>query len=478
MIGQKLTKILQSLKPDEFRRLKRAVNSPYFATNSRLLDLYNYLRKYYPDFAEEKLQKEKLYKKLYPGKPFNDGVLRVLIREFTVVVEDFMLLERMRSDKHLRKRTLVKEYGKRRLFEYFRKGTFELLDETEMEHVADMEHYRERVALYQDYCFHELSDVFQKSDDSLEKMMDSLDRYFILAKYRFVQILRNANIINKKKATYRFFDVVKNNRGNILENNELVILYELINQLHETNDEKYFFELKKLLFPVIEKIRKTDRRIIFYLGLNFCSRQFRFGKTEYIGESLDWYKKGLDSKFLLLRNETITDVTFSNIVKVACYEKEYTWAEDFIEKYNRYLKDNIREDALTYSKATLCIERKEFVQAIRLLSNNIYGSRYHFKIRVALVKAAFEQALIDPQYHNFLQSAIESYAKYLQRDTTNSDHRTIPVKNFLKITEGLAKRILAREDKDNIINWFNKKVHADKEVELKFWLKEKVKNLK
>ena len=477
MIGQKLTKILQSLKPDEFRRLKRAVVSPYFATNSRLLDLYNYLKKYYPGFSEEKLQKEKLYKKLYPDKVFNDGVLRVLIREFTVVVEDFILMERIRKDKHLRKKMLVKEYGERDLFDYFKKGTFEIINGYGKDFIKDMEYYGERIDLYKDYCFHYMNTRTQRSDGSLEKLMDSLDSYFVLAKYRFVQMLNNENKIYKKKSKYRFLDIVRNARDGFLMDNEMVTIYELINKLHNTSDEHYFFELKKIFFPNIGKIRVTDCKAIFYFGLNFCVRQTRAGYLNFFNESFNWYKMGLENG-LLLFNGKMREVEFNNILAVAYYLKNIAWAEKFIEDYVKYLEDEIREDALNYNRAKLCTLKGDFLQAIHLLSNYHYGYTYQLRVRMELVKASFEQSLIDPQYFNFLHSAIEAFAKYLQRNTIRADAKTIPFKNHLNILEGLAKRVSAREQKETVAIWLEKKIQAKGNVALRHWLLEKVNDLK
>jgi len=83
MIGQKLIKILQTLDPTAFRRLGDAIASPYFTGSPLLLQLYALLKKEYPDFDPARLSKEKVFQKLYPGKPFNDGALRVLVREFS-----------------------------------------------------------------------------------------------------------------------------------------------------------------------------------------------------------------------------------------------------------------------------------------------------------------------------------------------------------------------------------------------------------
>ena len=477
MIGQKLIKILQSLDDGEFKRLKRALSSPYFATNQRLLTLYDYLKKQHPNYEEGKLQKEKLFKKLYPKKPFNDGVLRVLIREFTSVVEDFIMMERLRSDKLKRKKMLVKEYGQRNLYDYFKKGTQEILIEQDGDFIKDMEYYNECIELYQDYCFHPLTNNYDARDDSLDNLMDSLDAYFVLAKYRFALILRNRNTIIKRKAENRFFDMVRESEDDFFIENKLIGLYELLNKLHNTNDEKYFYELRDMFFPIINKIKRTDCRIIFFMGLNFCTRQTNSGNSEYHLETFDWYDKGLKNN-LLMENEKMSDVTFNNIVNSACYKKDFVWVENFMNIYSKYLNKDIREDALNYAKSTLFIVQKDFLQAMHILTTHNYSIGYQLRTRLASIKAAFEQALIDPNYFNILQSYIEASTKYIQRNTFFSESKTLPIKNYIKITESLAKKIWSNEKKGKISNWLQKKLDTEEKVIFKSWLQEKVENLK
>ena len=476
MIGQKLTNILQSLDPEEFKRLKRALSSPYFATNTRLIVFYDYLKKYYPDFEEGKLLKEKLYKKLYPGKPHNDGVLRVIVREFTSVVEDFIMLERLRSDKHLRKKTLVKEYGERNLYEYFKKGTEELVQRNDDSFERDMEFYSERIGLYQDYCFHPMANTYDADDDSLEQLMDSLDAYFVLAKYRFVQVLRNRNTIFKKKAEYRFFEMVRDVDDVFFNEHKLVALYEVLNKLHSTNDERCFYDLKSIFFPVIGKVKRTDCRIIFYMGLNFCVRQTNLGNAEYFSEQFEWYEKGLENN-LLIENNKMSDATFNNVVNAACYKKEFVWAEKFIEKYNRYLDQTVREDALNYSLAVINMQKGDFIQALQIFINHSYDISYQLRVRTGIMRSAFEQSLKDVNYFFILKSYADSYKKYLQRNTIYSEKKIAQNKAFIRVTEKLARRILNKERKENIKVWFEKELKKEVHVVSKSWLKEKVENL-
>ncbi len=476
MIGQKLTKILQSLDAEEFRRLKRALSSPYFATNSRLLKLYELLKKHYPDFQEDQLQKEKLFRKLYPGKPFNDGVLRVLVREFSTVVEDYMLMERLRSDKSLRKKMLVQEYGQRNLYEFFKKGTMELLEGADDFYVKDMEHYSARIGLYQDYCFHPMTNNIDASDDSLEQLMDSLDAYFVLAKYRFTQVLRNKNMIFRRKAEYRFFDVVSGSEDQMFIENEIISLYSLVNRLHNKGDEAHFFAMKKILFPVINKIKRTDCRIIYFMMLNFCTRQINMGNSDYFLEQFDLYSVGLDNG-LLIENDKMSETTFNNIVNAACYKQKYDWAEKFIEKYNVYLDSLVREDAMNYSMAVLNVEKGNYIQALQLYVNHNYGAGYQLKVRTGILRSAFEQSLKDPNYFLILQSYVDSYKKYLQRNTIFSEQKLQQNKAFIRLTERLAKRIFANERKEKIKKWFEKELKKEDKIISKSWLMEKVEKL-
>lgn len=461
---------------EEFRRLKRAFSSPYFATNTRLLTLYEYLKKHYPEFEEAKLQKEKLFRKLYPGKPFNDGVLRVLVREFSAVVEDYILLERLRSDKQLRKKMLVKEYGQRNLYEYFKKGTEELVSGFDESYVKDMEHYSEHIQLYQDYCFHPMTDNNDVEDDSLEKLMDSLDAYFVLAKYRFAQVLRNRNTMFKNKVEYRFFDMVRESKDDFFKENEIISLYEVLNKIYNENDEKYFLELKNIFFPIIGKIKRTDCRIIYFLGLNFCTRQINIGKSDYFLEQFDWYSIGLGND-LLIENGKMSDSTFNNIVNAACYKKDYRWAENFIQNHEKYLDVSIKEDALKYSKAILNYEQKKYNEALLLVVNHSFDLIYQLRIRTWRVVIAFELALNDNSFYETLNSHIDSYKKYIQRNTYFSEASVLPFKNHLMITEKLVKKIRSNERRANVKEWLVEVMKKEKKIALKRWLQLKLEEI-
>ena len=477
MIGQKLAKILQSLDSSEFRRLKKAVGSPYFATNPRLLMLYGFLKKQYPSFDEKKLQKEKLFAKLYPGQPYNDGLLRVLIREFTGVVEEFLLMERLRASKRQRKKMLVKEYGERNLYEYFKKGTEGLLEDGESDFVKDMEYYGERIELYQDYCFHPMTNNHDVKDNSLELLMESLDGYFILAKYRFAQILKNRDTVLNRTSNIKFLKYLTEDVYDFSFKCTLTKAYKLMNKMHDTEKEEYFYEFKKLLFQNIDKIKRTDCRILYYIGLNYCSRKVNIGEIKkFSKESLAWYKMGLEKK-LLIENGKMSDVTFVNICAAAGREKEVDWGFEFIKEYEKFIDKTYKADAVNYGKSILFFNKGEYGNSLKILNSHNFLNKNHLHVRMLILVNVFEQALIDYNFFTVLKSGIKANKKYLRRSTVLSDKRKQSLKVFINTLDKLSGKYMNGKKKKEIREWILKVVEKENNLPFKKWFIEKTENM-
>ena len=73
MIGTKALKLLQALDQEEFLRLGKFLRSPFYNYNKTIVALYEHLKKYYPALDSNKLEKEKVWAKLYPGKAFHES---------------------------------------------------------------------------------------------------------------------------------------------------------------------------------------------------------------------------------------------------------------------------------------------------------------------------------------------------------------------------------------------------------------------
>lgn len=95
MENTKIVKLLSSFSKSEIKEFKSFISSPYFSRGRNLIPFYSILCRYYPEFDSENFTTGKIFKKLYPGKNFEQKsashTLQVLSSELTVLCEKFLV---------------------------------------------------------------------------------------------------------------------------------------------------------------------------------------------------------------------------------------------------------------------------------------------------------------------------------------------------------------------------------------------------
>jgi hypothetical protein len=115
MKGSKLINILKTFSKEEMKLFEKFVASPYFNNGKNCAPLLKRLQKFYPDFDDEKLTNENIYKKLYPRKNFNKQVIWNLNSAMEKMAEEFIAQLGMRNDKFGRMGYIVHHYNERKL---------------------------------------------------------------------------------------------------------------------------------------------------------------------------------------------------------------------------------------------------------------------------------------------------------------------------------------------------------------------------
>ena len=93
MQQSKLFTLLSGLEAAEFRWLHKFLKSPFYNTNEKILNLFLYIKKYYPDLDSPKLAKEITFQYLFPKQQFQAQKMRKLMHELATLVEDFMVAQ-------------------------------------------------------------------------------------------------------------------------------------------------------------------------------------------------------------------------------------------------------------------------------------------------------------------------------------------------------------------------------------------------
>lgn len=90
MHKSKSVALLSSFSRDEIKSFGDFLRSPFFNNNSRVVKLFEELKKAHPEYESRSISKENLYKKLFPGKAYNDQVIKNLNTELFKLEKDFL----------------------------------------------------------------------------------------------------------------------------------------------------------------------------------------------------------------------------------------------------------------------------------------------------------------------------------------------------------------------------------------------------
>ena len=191
MKGAKVISLLQSLHPKEMSWLAKWVRSPYNNSNKLVIALFGQLRKYAPAFDSDKLSKEKVFEQLFPGQPFDDQRLRLLMFRLSELVESFLVAQRLKRSRLLYQELLQAELGERNQYELFLKKNQTLAEELDKSPFRDEYYYLGRWQQQNSRFFHPQAARYQFEASQLQDAMHHLDAFYVLSKLRYGTELRN-----------------------------------------------------------------------------------------------------------------------------------------------------------------------------------------------------------------------------------------------------------------------------------------------
>ena len=113
MLKSSLLDILRKFSAKELKEFGEYVRSPFFNKNESTIKLFDYLRKFAPDFSDKKLEKEYAYRKVFPGTPFNDGFMRTIMFNLATLCENYLAYNHFVRSNYMEKLSLLSDYNER-----------------------------------------------------------------------------------------------------------------------------------------------------------------------------------------------------------------------------------------------------------------------------------------------------------------------------------------------------------------------------
>jgi hypothetical protein len=478
-----LIKIIRTFSSKEIKEFGEFVQSPFFNKNESTVKLYEYIRKEFPSFTDEKIDKQHIYKKLFPGAEYNDGFMRTIIFNLSTLAENFITYNGVKNNHARYGIILLEELNKRKLDKLLLKH----LKEAETE-VNGMEN-KNRDYFYYKYLVERIIYSYQNWSRFKKKNLKDYENEGILSETRY---LLNYSL-GRALANYRFLitkaehehvdfhvelldQIIKfiTSKSNdyIKDPSVKLHIYEIL--LIREKSDKYFKILKKMLHAPSEKITQDEKFSLHNILQTYCTFKVFNGSSGYRRERFELYKASLKGNYYSGTEDLyFDDLLFANIALIGIREEEPGWAENFIKEFESKLAPENKEIIVNYCISRIHFAKKDYENALRILNGikSIKHVQFKLVIRNLTLMIFYELSLFDTAY-----SHCDSYRHFLKSSTAwFAQARHERQTNFLKFYYRLTK-LKEKPDKKSIAELAYDLKMTSNIIE-RDWLSEKVKEM-
>jgi len=397
------------------------VHSPYFNKNQGAVKLFDHIKKFYPEFDSGKLEKEKIYQDLFGKTEYNDGFVRTIMHILTDLIEEFLAIRNLNSKQYLKKLLITDELNQRKLEKLINKSFADsriAIDKLKTSGDTEYYYYRYLYAAmlsgFKEWTRYKSKNLKDFDGLDLTYQVNSLASFFVdktLIAYRTaLSKKQNISIDFESGFIDSIIKYVLENENEIVSDPKIKMhLYETM--LYRDKPDAFFFLLKDMLNNANSGLLHDDKYTLHNILQQYCVQKTISGETSFSKFPLELYKTALAGGFYKGQNNLCFDpVLFPNIVFAAIREKEFQWAENFIEEYSGELSEENREVVIAICKGKLCFEQGNFSQALTALTEakSILHVPFKVSIRNLTLMIYFELA-----YFEQAEYLLASYRKFI-----------------------------------------------------------------
>jgi len=483
MHHSKLIDCLKNLTKIELKSFQKMVNSSFFNSNKKIIELLKYCSQYYDDWDNKALSTAQLSKNLFPTEKTTAAKqrLREHMSDLLSLFKRFLVLEALAETPDDENLLLLRQLRKRNLNKMHKSILEKTTTNHEKQPYLNEAYYQIKFELTEETEAFFVQNNLRDQEDSLQELVQDFDTYYIAKKLKFIcEMLNRGRIVKKDYQLYGITEIealLNNEVYNYLKVPIIEIHYQIYLSLIEEVEETHFYKLLQLLQKYNQKFSK-DEQVSFYAhAQNYCIRKINKGAGNYLQELFKIYQYLLTANLMEV-DGFLPHPHYKNIVTVALRLKEFKWTKQLIETYKNKLNPTIRESAYAYNLAYYYDSIKEYDKVINLL-NTIEFTDIYYEIgaKYILVKVYYEL-----NEFGLLQYLILSFERLVKRNKQISISNREGTLNFLAMLKKMAnlkeqksflKETLFQERKKKIVERLAQK----KPLPNIHWLREKLEGL-
>ncbi|MEP7146511.1 MAG: hypothetical protein ABI792_05840 [bacterium] len=447
MLKSKFLDIVKTFSQEELKDFRNFVRSPFHNTNKNVIKITEIITKFYPALNDPKLEKEIIFKKIYPGKKYNDAVMRIIMSDLLQLAEEFLIYVNLFNNPVQGKKFLLNELSNRNLNTLFKRQEKIAEDLLASDGLFDMVYLQDMFDLQTKKIDNHISQGRQP-----ELAADVLKQGEYLINFFLVNILNIAHELMSQKEVLnvefdfnvveeflnstdlkRFFEYCrKNNYDNY---SILLIYYYMYLSFKDHENEEYYIKLKDLIDKNLHLFKRQEQFNLFIILESICTSFISTGAKKYNQCLMEVYELMLSKNIFRHSDSDYFQLNlFRNMFYVAQSLKKFDWVENFIAEYLDKLLPKYREDVKHLAYAYIHFGRKELDKALsEIIQVNYNFFVFKFDVRVLTLKTYYEMQSYEPAL-----SLIDSFSHFLMYNSSAASYRE-GFLNFLKFVRELIK---------------------------------------
>ncbi|MCC7158020.1 MAG: hypothetical protein IT281_00615 [Ignavibacteria bacterium] len=482
MKDSKLIRLLKTFSIEELKEFEKFASSSYFNKGRNYVPFLKLLKLNHPAYSAKRLEKENLYKALYPNKAYKENVINMIASGVYSLAKDFIVHEKIKEMNSLKDALLIKELSSRNL----RNEADSLIRTIETEDMVKeiSADYFSTYELYDSMLYHSINyDMDAKIIEYTCKSYISSLRFFLS------NLLANQRILNANKfsfdspfeenpisKTIQYLDIEKliNFVNSEDEQRSLPIVMNYYYYLSNTDHEKKenYYKLKEMVFKYFDKMDRDLKKTSCIQLTSICLNNISKGKAEFHLEFSLVYKTIL--KYELYDNTDeqgyFSKRLFRAIIITSNSLNEIDWSENFVTSYIDKVHPDFRSNLEQNSMARIEFRRKNFEKSLYHAAKIEQKSSIDkLDAKNLIAKIYYETNSIEP-----LNSHLDSYKHLIRNLNLQEKTQKTAHIDFIKILQKLVKQ--ENHDKITLLELKNK-ILGTNTINNRNWLLEKIEEL-
>ncbi len=476
IVESKLVILLKTFTRQEFERFEKFVNSPFFNSSGQMVTLFNFLKKDHPEYKT--ITKESIFSEFYPKEGYKDKKVRDLLSRMLELAQSFLSQLEFEKNKNTSSIFVMNQLIERNLERHFKSRYKESEKKLKDEKVID-ENY-----LYSEYMLMKLNrehvDIFKNViyEEELSNIVNSEYQLFLnyvihnVLSYTLLFSIRNYSINNVVNLEFsdmviEFLDKYPRQKYPIITILRAIVdLQSRESEKASELDTATYEGLIKNLNEHNETINLDMKRTIYIYLVNYTRLKSLIYNKFFKDEHYRLLKYSIENDLYPKLGNYFSEASYVIVASESLINKDFEWAEKFIEEFKHKLKSDVRENAYTLCMANLHYRKGNYDNALKsLVKVSVDDIYYQLKVKNLQIKIHYE--LGD---YEMCKNVIDSFRHFLGSVKQFPEFVRIRFVNYVNFTSRMVNVWLGGDPK-NMVE-INREIHeiSQEKVESKSWL--------